>query len=188
MLFYWHIYYIYRFRVASYEVVNRKPFPNPCRQSTCYLLVGEIFANVFRTQHVAVWNVWDISVSRSQCTTIEKLSSYCCFCISCVSYITFIFYCFRYSLPQHNVRCCRHCQRCPSAATSTASSGTWKYSSELARIRNHFTVNFQPKCYEWSDSIVNVLFGKYELGKRWFFTCWKDFSYSIFAIFMDKTW
>ena len=87
MLFYWHIYYIYRFRVASYEVVNRKPFPNPCRQSTCYLLVGEIFANVFRTQHVAVWNVWDISVSRSQCTTIEKLSSYCCFCISCVSYL-----------------------------------------------------------------------------------------------------
>ena len=86
-LFYWHIYYIYRLRFASYEVVNRKPFPKPCRQSTCYLLVGEIFANVFRTQHVAVWNVWDISVSRSQCTTIEKLSLYCCFCISCVSYL-----------------------------------------------------------------------------------------------------
>ena len=41
-------------RFISYEVVNRKPFPNPCRQSACYLLVGEIFANVFRTQHVAV--------------------------------------------------------------------------------------------------------------------------------------
>ena len=180
MLFYWHIYYIYRLRVASYEVVNRKPFPNPCRQSACYLLVGEIFANVFRTQHVAVWNVWDISVSRSQCTTIEKLSLHQ---LRQLSY----YYCFRYSLQQHNVRCCRHCQRCPSAATSTASSGTGKYSAQLARIRNHFTVNFQPKCYEWSDSIVNVLFGKYELGKMKFFTCWKDFSYLPFSwIKLDK--
>ena len=186
MLFYWHIYYIYRLRVASYEVVNRKPFPNPCRQSACYLLVGEIFANVFRTQHVAVWNVWDISVSRSQCTTIEKLSLYLLLLLHQLRQLP-LYYFFRYSLPLHNVRCCRHCQRCPSAATSTASSGTGKYSAELARIRNHFTVNFQPKCYEWSDSIVNVLFGKYELGKMKFFTCWKDFSYLPFSwIKLDK--
>ena len=174
-LFYWHIYYIYRLRFASYEVVNRKPFPKPCRQSTCYLLVGEIFANVFRTQHVAVWNVWDISVSRSQCTTIEKLSLYCCFCISCVSYITpSIYYCFRYSLPQHNVRCCRHCQRCPSAATSTASSGTWKYSSELARIRNHFTVNSQPKCYEVIQFNCQCFIWQIRVGKKEVFYMRKD--------------
>ena len=181
MLFYWHIYYIHRLRFASYEVVNRKPFPNPCRQSTCYLLVGEIFANVFRTQHVAVWNVWDISVSRSQCTTIEKLSLYCWFCISCVSYLHILL--FQILITQHNVRCCRHCQRCPSAATSTASSGTEKYSSEKVRIRNHFTVNFQPKCYKVIQLSMQCFIWQIWVGKREVFHMLKGFLISAMGIF-----
>ena len=179
MLFYWHIYYIYRLRVASYEVVNRKPFPNPCRQSACYLLVGEIFANVFRTQHVAVWNVWDISVSRSQCTTIEKLSLHQ---LRQLSY----YYCFRYSLQQHNVRCCRHCQRCPSTATSTASSGTGKYSAELARIKNHFTDQFSAKMLWMKWFNCQCFIWQIWIGKNEVFHMLKGFF--IFAIFMDKTW
>ena len=186
MLFYWHIYYIYRLRVASYEVVNRKAFPNPCRQSPVNLLFA------------CWWNICEC-FPHSTCCSLKCLRYFSfkiivhnnretvfvllLLCSSCVSYLYILLFQILILTAQ-----CALLQTLPALSVCRHEYSfvrNWEIFCTISKNKKSFYREFSAKMFWMKWFNCKCFIWQIWIGKKVVFHMLKGFF--IFAIFMDKT-